>query len=160
MAGDAFLKLDGVTGESNDSKHKGEIDVEVFSFGVVQTGTSAFGGGGGAGKAAFENFSVTKRADKSSPILMLKCATGEHIKSAVLTVRKAGGQQVEYYKIKFTDLLVSSFHNSGSGHDDIPMETLSLNYAKIEFEYAPQNADGTLAGPSKAGYNVKENVKV
>ena len=160
MAGDMFLKLDGISGESADDKHKGEIDIMSFSFGVSQSGTQASGGGGGAGKASFQDLAVVKLADKSSPNLMLKCATGEHIKEATLTVRKAGGEQQEYYKIKLSDLLVSSFQNTGSDGDAIPTETLSLNYAKIEFEYKEQNAQGALAGVVKSGYDLKANKKV
>ena len=39
MAFDAFLKLDGVKGESFDNTHKGEIDILSFSWGVSQTST-------------------------------------------------------------------------------------------------------------------------
>ena len=35
---DYFLKLDGIPGESVDSKHKDEIDIMSFSFGETQTG--------------------------------------------------------------------------------------------------------------------------
>jgi type VI secretion system secreted protein Hcp len=160
MAVDMFLKLDGISGESADSKHKGEIDIESFSFGVSQPGTSSTGGGGGSGKASFSDLSIVKKADKSSPNLMLKCATGEHIASALLTVRKAGGSQQEYYKIKLTDLLVSNFQNTGSGGDSIPIESLSLNFAKIEFEYNEQDSKGGLKGVVKSGYDIKGNKKV
>lgn len=160
MASDMFLKLDGISGESADSKHKGEIDIESFSFGVHQTGTAAAGGGMGAGKASFSDVSIVKKADKSSPNLMLKCAIGEHIASAMLTVRKAGGQQQEFYKIKLTDILVTSFQNTGSeGGDAIPNESLSLNFSRIDFEYNEQDAKGGLKGVVKAGYDVKANKK-
>lgn len=159
MASDMFLKLEGISGESADSKHKGEIDIESFSFGVHQTGTASSGGGMGAGKASFNDLNIVKKADKSSPNLMLKCATGEHITSALLTVRKAGGQQQEYYKIKLTDVLVSSFQNTGSGHDAIPVETLALNFAKLDFEYNEQDSKGGLKGVVKAGYDIKGNKK-
>jgi type VI secretion system secreted protein Hcp len=159
MAVDMFLKLDGIKGESPDAKHKDEIQIQSFSFGVHQTGTSADGGGSGAGKASFEDIHITKAADIATPPLMEACATGKHIKSAILTVRKAGGKQEEYYKIKLTDLLVSNLSNTGHGNEQ-PMEQLSMNFAKIEFEYYPQKADGTLGGVSKAGYDIKKNVKV
>jgi type VI secretion system secreted protein Hcp len=159
MAVDMFLKLDGIKGESPDKAHKEEIQIQSFSFGVHQTGSSADGGGGGAGKASFEDIHITKAADIATPPLMEACATGKHIKNAVLTVRKAGGKQEEYYKIKLTDLLVSSLQNTGHGNE-APMEQLSMNFAKIEFEYYPQKADGTLGGVSKAGYDIKQNVKV
>ena len=174
---DAFLKLDGIDGESADSKHKGEIDVMSFSWGAAQTGVQATGGGGGAGKVHFMDFHITKKVDKSSPKLMLACADGEHLKSASFLVRKAGGEQLEYLKIKLTDVLVSSYKSAGSeavliglllpaiqgahkGGDEIPMEQVSLNFAKIEFSYQPQGADGKpQGGPIMAGWDVKGNVK-
>src|SRR6266487_1784839 len=136
---DAFLKIDGIKGESADEKHKGEIDLMSFSWGVHQTGTSATGGGGGAGKAHFEDLTIVKKTDAASPLLFLNCANGAHIKEANLVVRKAGGTQLEYLKIKLTDVLVSGL--SPTGHHDgdtVPLEQVSLNFAKVEFSYQPQ----------------------
>jgi len=101
------------------------------------------------------------KVNKASPKLFLVCATGEHIKKAVLTCRKAGKEQQEFYLVKMEDLLVSSYQTGGSSHGDvIPTDQISLNFAKIEFEYKPQKADGTLDAPVKAGYDLKSNKKV
>jgi type VI secretion system secreted protein Hcp len=159
---DAFLKLDGIKGESADAKHKGEIDIASFSWGVSQTGVSATGGGGGAGKVSFQDIHFVKKTDASSPLLMLNCANGAHIKEANFVVRKAGGTQLEYLKIKLTDILVSSFKDHGSQKgDEIPMESITLNFAKVEYTYQPQGADGKAqGGPILAGWDVKANQKV
>ena len=160
---DAFLKLDGIKGESADAKHKGEIDVMSFSWGASQTGVQATGGGGGAGKVHFQDLHIVKKTDAASPTLMLNCANGAHIKTGLLTVRKAGGEQLEYLKIKLTDILVSSFKDHGSNHtgDEIPVEQISLNFAKVEYQYQPQGADGKAqGGPVIAGWDVKANQKV
>jgi type VI secretion system secreted protein Hcp len=154
MAVDYFLKIDGVDGESQDQKHKGEIQVESWSWGVSQTGTSAHGSGLGAGRATFQDFSIMKHVDKASPHLMLKCATGEHIKKAVMIARKAGKDQMEYLKITFQDLLVPSYHTTGSG--DIPQESVSLNFSKVEYEYKEQKADGSLGGAVTKSYDLKQ----
>src|SRR5688500_18345117 len=130
MAVDSFLKLDGVKGESKDSKHAGEIDVLSWSWGVAQTGTMAYGGGGGAGKANFQDFSFMHNVDKSSPVLMLKCATGDHIKEATFTSRKAGKTQQEYLIVKINEILVTSVQPSGSSEH--PTESVSLNFSKIQ----------------------------
>src|SRR5215468_10033276 len=140
---DYFLKLDGIEGESHDSKHKGEIDLESWSWGESQTGTHSSGGGGGAGKVALQDFHFVMKVNKASPKLMLACADGEHIKKAVLTCRKAGKEQQEFLKITMSDLLVSSYQTGGSAKGDlVPLEQISLNYAKIEFEYKEQKPDG------------------
>jgi type VI secretion system secreted protein Hcp len=158
---DYFLKIEGIEGESQDSKHKGEIDVESWSWGETQTGTHAAGGGGGAGKVSMQDFHFVMKVNKASPKLMLACANGEHIKKAVLTCRKAGKEQQEFLKITMSDLLVSSYQTGGSGHSDIvPTDQISLNYSKIEFEYKEQKADGSLGAPVKSGWDLKANKAV
>ena len=155
---DYFLKIDGVDGESADAKHKGEIDVLSWSWGATQSGTMQYGGGGGAGKVQMHDFSFTMRMNKATPKLVLACSNGEHIKTATMVARKAGKQQQEYLKLTFTDILVSSYQTGGSGDSDVvPVESISLNFAKIEFEYKEQKADGTLAGAIKAHYDLKAN---
>ena len=158
---DYFLKIDGVEGESQDHKHKSEIEIESFSWGAVQTGTSSHGGGMGAGKVQMQDFHFVMRVNKASPKLMLLCASGTHVKNAILVARKAGKDQQEYLKVTFTDLLVSSFQTGGSGGTGVvPMDQISLNFSKVEIEYKEQKADGTLSGAIKAGYDLKLNKAV
>ena len=158
---DYFLKLEGIDGESADHKHKASIDLESWSWGESQTGTHSGGGGGGAGKVQMQDFHFVMKINKASPKLMLACASGEHIKKATLTCRKAGKEQQEFLKVTMTDLLVSSYQTGGSGHADIvPLDQISLNFAKIEIEYKEQKPDGTLGGATKAGWDVKANKTV
>ena len=154
---DYFLKIEGIEGESSDSKHKGEIEIESFSWGEVQSGTASSGSGMGAGKVSMQDFNFAMRLNKASPKLMLACAQGEHIKSAILTCRKAGKDQQEYLKVTFSDLMVSSFQTGGSGGSDvIPMDQIALNFTKVEMEYKEQKPDGTLGGTIKAHYDLKQ----
>ena len=158
---DYFLKLEGIEGESADKTHKGEIQLESWSWGETNAGTHGAGGGGGAGKVSMQDFHFVMKVNKASPKLFLACATGEHIKKAVLTCRKAGGEQQEFLKVNFTDLLVSSYQTGGSGGSDvIPMDQISLNFAKIEVEYKVQNEKGQTTSPVKAGYDVQKSAKV
>lgn len=158
---DFFLKIDGIDGESADGKHKGEIDLLSWSWGETQSGAHAAGGGGGAGKVSMQDFHFTMTVNKATPKLIQACAGGDHIKSAILTCRKAGGQQEEYLKYTFSDLIISSYQTGGSsGSGVIPTEQISFNYAKMEVEYKEQKADGTLGGAIKAGWDLKKNEKV
>lgn len=154
MSIDIFLKLDGISGESQDSKHKGEIEIESFSWGVSNAGSAAHGasGGGGAGKVSFQDFHFTTPVSAASPSIFRACATGKHIPKAVLTVRKAGERPVEFYKITLTDLLVSSYSQGGSSTDEsnAPVDQFSFNFAKIEVNYQQQNSDGTVTTPPNA----------
>lgn len=155
---DYFLKIDGIDGESGDSKHKNEIELQSWGFGATQSGTMHSGGGGGSGKVSVQDLHFVSSISKASPKLFLSCANGEHIKSAVLVARKAGKDQQEYYKITLSDLLVSSYQTGGSSHDGIvPVDQVSLNFAKIEIEYKEQKSDGTLGGTTKTGYDLKQN---
>jgi type VI secretion system secreted protein Hcp len=161
MAVDLFLKIDGIKGESKDDKHKDEIDVLSFSWGASQTGTFGGGGGGGAGKVSMQDFNFTMKVNKATPELLLACSSGKHIPKAEFTVRKAGGKQEPFLVIKFSDLLVSSYQTGASSEgDEIPIEQVSLNYAKIEYDYKEQQADGKLSGSIKFGWDLKKNVKV
>jgi type VI secretion system secreted protein Hcp len=154
---DYFLKIKDIEGESMDAKHKNEIDVQSWSWGETNAGSHAYGGGGGAGKVSMQDFSFTMHVNKASPKLLLACAQGTHIKEAKLTCRKAGKEQQEYLIIKFTDLLVSSFQTGGSQGEVVPMDSIALNFAKIEYEYYPQKEDGTLGAKVPVWYNLKEN---
>jgi type VI secretion system secreted protein Hcp len=158
---DAFLKIEGIEGESADAKHKGEIDLHSFSWGESNAGTFSVGGGGGAGKVSMQDLHFTMKINKASPKLFLACAAGEHIKKATLTCRKAGKDQQEFLKYDLSDILISSYQTGGSsGGSEIPMDQISLNFSKIEMGYKEQKADGTLGGEVKAGWDVKANKKV
>lgn len=155
MAVDVFLKLGDIKGESKDSKHKDEIEVLSWSWGVSQTGSMGRGSGGGAGKANFNDISIMHAVDKATPVLMTKCATGEHIKDATLVARKAGKGQQEYLIIKMNDILITSVQPSGSSEH--PMESVSFQFAKIALEYKPQKDDGSLDAGIHFKYDVKAN---
>lgn len=155
---DYFLKIDGIEGESTDSRRGGEIIIESWSWGETNSGHSA-GGGGGAGKVSMQDFHFVMKANKASPKLMLAVATGKHLKEATLTgVRRTDGEQ--FLEIRLSDLLVSSYQTGGSSGDVVPTDQISLNFTKIEFTFWPELPDGTLGAPVKAGYDLKANKKV
>jgi type VI secretion system secreted protein Hcp len=158
---DYFLRIDGVAGESTDSKHKGWLDVESWSWGETQSGTVHAGGGGGAGKVQFQDFHFTTKVSKASPKLFLACASGQHLKEAQLVARKAGKGQQEFLQWTFSDLLVSSYQTGGSEAGDLlPMDQVSLNFAKVKVSYKAQKADGSLDAAITAGWDIKTNKKI
>jgi type VI secretion system secreted protein Hcp len=178
---DHFLKLDGIDGESQDSKMKGQIDVLSFSFHALQGGTSAVGGGGGKGRVALGDVVITKNIDKASPALFQYCCSGQPITKAVMTSRKAGKDQQPYYVVTMTDVLVSSHatgYTSGTGStgsaaplipgrsnvvsnipadDWLATETITLNYSTISIAYSEQGADGSVKGAITKGWDAKGN---
>jgi type VI secretion system secreted protein Hcp len=157
MASDIFAKIGDIKGESLDSKHKDEVEVLSWSWGVAQSGTMAHGGGGGEGKASFNDFNFTHHVDKASPVLLKACATGEHIKDATITVRKAGKGQQEFLIIKMSDIIITSVNPSGSGDSAATAESVALQCAKVDLEYKPQKADGSLDAGLHFKYDIKGN---
>jgi len=153
---DYFLKIDGIEGEAQDTKHKNEIQLVSWSFGETNHGKANVGLGMGAGKVQMGDFHFVMRSNKASPKLFLACADGEHIKKAVLTCRKAGKDQQDYLKWTFSDLLVSSYQTGGSEHGDVvPLDQISINFTEAQIDYKEQKADGTLGGAVSTKYNVK-----
>lgn len=143
MATDMFIKVGDIKGEAQDAAHKDEIDVLAWSWGMSQSGTMHTGGGGGSGKASVQDLSFTKYVDTSTPPLMRSCVTGEHIPKALFTVRKAGGNPVEYVKITLEEIIVTSVSAGGSGGEDRLTENVTLNFAKVKYEYTSQKPDGS-----------------
>lgn len=157
---DCFLKIEGIDGESLDDGHKNEIEVLSWSWGASQPASMATGSGGGTGKVSMQDFSFSIRNGKASPKIMLACAKGKHIKSATFTCRKAGGDQEEFLVFTLTDCIISSYSTGGSGGGDLPIESVSVNFAKVEMQYKPQGSDGSLGSLVKTGWDLKTNTKV
>ena len=147
---DYFIKFDGIKGESTDAKHKDEIDVESWSWGETHA-TAARRQRRRSRQGRDAGLPLRDGPEPGSVGLMKACATGQHIKTATLSARKAGKGQQEYLTFKFHDVLVSSFQTSGSEEAFVPTDSVSFNFAKIEVEYKPQKADGSLGSPSSSG---------
>jgi len=163
MAYDAFLKIDGVTGESQKEGHTGQIELMSFSWGASNPTTVGHGTGLAAGKVSLSDFSIMKVTDKASPTLFLNCASGKSTDKASVFIQKAtGGTTGEtYLQYDFTHIFVTSIQWSGStGGDDSPSESVSFAYEQVQITYKPQDATGKLGSQVIAGWNQAMNKKV
>ncbi len=137
-ASDMFLSfVPEIKGESADKAHTNKVDVLAWSWGLANSGTTHAGTGGATGKASFQDLSLTKYVDKASPKLMERCANGKPLSEATLIVRTAGATPVEYLKIKFEEVLVSSVSTGGSGGEDRLTENVTFNFARLSLTYTP-----------------------
>lgn len=159
MAIDMFLKISDIKGESTDARHKGEIDVLAWSWGMSNPGITPTGGGGGAGKVSVQGISITKRCDAATAPLTMACCSGQHYKEAMLAVRKAGKTPFEYLKISMKDVLIASQSTGSEGGENLT-ENITLNFAEFKLEYTSQKADGSAGATYTAGWNIAKNVKV
>jgi type VI secretion system secreted protein Hcp len=161
MAVDMFIEIDGIPGESQKEGNEGKIDITSFSISAHNNGSFHDGGQGGtSGKASISDVTFTKKVDKASGPLIAACASGKHIPKAKMFAQKAAGKKsLVYYTLELTDVLVSSIANSGSAGDEMH-ESVSLNFAQMNFNYVPQKKDGTADGAVKAGFNAQKNKEV
>ena len=156
MAPDIFAKIGDIKGESLDDKHKDQIEILSWSWGVSNSGSIAVGTGAGAGKANFSDLSFTHKLDKASPVLMARCAAGTHLKEATITHRKAGKGQQEFLIIKLSDVLITAV-SDGDSDGDSPVESVSLAFGKVDLEYRPQKADGSVDAGIHFKYDIRAN---
>ncbi len=159
MAVDCLLKITGLDGESRIKGHEKEIDVLAWSWGMTQSGSMHIGGGGGSGKVSVQDISLTKYVDKASPTLIKYCCNGKHFTEALLTVRKAGENPVDYLKIKMKEVIIASVSTGGSAGEDRLTENVTLNFAKFEVNYTPQKDDGTPEAAVDMTWNIKANAE-
>ena len=154
---DFFIKIDGIAGESKDSKHAGQIDVLNWGYAVSQSSSANTGGGGGVGKAHFSELVFTHYIDKSTPNLMKYCASGKHIPSVELSCCKVGDGQQEYMKVVMTDVLITHVRPTGDSSSPRVMEEVGISYSTIKVEVKEQNANGSMGAAVTGAWDVKEN---
>jgi type VI secretion system secreted protein Hcp len=162
MAFDAFLKIDGIPGESTDSKHAAQIEILSFSHGLSQpsAGSRSTSGAASAERCNHQDFSVVKTLDKASAKLALHCCNGKHIPSVVLELCRATGDKQPYMKYSMKDVIVSSVRPGGSaqGGEQLPLEEVSFNYGEIKWEYVEtDHGTGKPKGNVAAEWSLKEN---
>lgn len=157
---DAFLKLENIKGESADEKHKGQIDIVNWHWGMNNDGTGQHGAGSGAGKVKVHDISITKLVDASSPILMKACVQGDHIKKGTITVRKAGGKQLEYFKIDLEEILVSGIQCASEPGSPVLNEQITLNFRSFKVVYTPQTESGAAGAPVEYGYDLAKGKSI
>jgi type VI secretion system secreted protein Hcp len=156
MAVDIFAKLGDIKGESTDDKHKDEVEVLSYSWGVTNPAHIGTGGGGGAGRATFQDLSIVHKIDKASPNLLKACATSEHLKEATITFRKAGKGQQDFLIIKMNDVIITGVAQSAAG-GEVGSENVSLEFAKVDWEFKPQKPNGTLDPGIHFVFDIKAN---
>lgn len=162
MAFDAFIKIDGIPGESTDDKHKDWIEVISYDHHIEQpaSSTASSVGGATAERVNHGTFNFLHQLDKATPKLLEACCTGKHIKEVTIEFCRAGGDKVKYMEIKLEQVLISAVSENGasSAESGFPAEAVSLSYGKIKWTYTQQKrADGAGGGNVSAGWDLTAN---
>ncbi|HTO47440.1 MAG TPA: type VI secretion system tube protein Hcp [Burkholderiales bacterium] len=158
-AEDLFLKIEGIVGESTDAKHAKEIVLLSYTQSFMNPVSTTSGGGGGTGKVNCGDVKVTKLVDRASPFLIAGVATGKAYPTALITFRKAGKTQIEYYKVTLSEVFLDAITQTDASPTDATtiLEQLSMSAAKFQFEYRPQNADGSMGAAVKFSWDCRAN---
>lgn len=154
---DFYVKIEGITGESKDSKHAGWIDALSVGYGVHQDASAFTGGGVGVGKATFDTVAFDHYVDKATPNLLQYCAAGKHIPTVEVSCCKAGDGSQEYMRITLSDCIIVRAGPNGDTKDARLQESISIAYSKIKVEVKEQNANGSMGAAVTGAWDVKQN---
>jgi type VI secretion system secreted protein Hcp len=158
MAGNVFLKLGDIKGESKHTDHTDWIDVLAWSWGMSRDGTFHVGGGGSGGTAHVSDLNFTKELDAASADIQMKLLTGKHYSDATLHVIKEGDKPMVALEIKMEDVIIAA--HSSSGSTGLPMENVSLNFAKVHYKYTGQEASGAEGTSPDFHYSIQEGAEM
>lgn len=159
-----FIEIEGVKGESTATQGKDKMEILSFSHGVAMPLTAGASSNARAhGRCQHQDFTFTKYLDIASPTLNLKVCGGDNIKKIELTVFQADkndGDMVQYYKITFTDCIMTNVSVSG-GSGGRPVETITFNYRKIAWSYAQQGQPSPAGkkGSTEGAWDLEANKK-
>lgn len=156
MAENMWIKMDGCKGEATDAKHKDEIDVDSYSWGLSHP-VDPGGSGQSAGESTATALVVSKTVDVATPNLMKFCMNAKTFPTVVLTCRKRGTDPVEYLKITMKNTIVSSVQTSGAGEGSPAQESVAFSFTAVEIEYTPQSDEGAPGGAVKATWDFAKN---
>ena len=155
---DAFLKIEGIEGESVDDRHKGWIDVDSYQWRADKP-VDGYGSNRTTRVTTHQDFTVTKWVDKSSPKLMLAVCDGQHIPSVRLEMVRTTSNTVQTMAYDLLEAIVTSVRPGGGstqGQEE-PTEAFSLNYAKIAWTYTEQDrATGAITYQDSASCEVED----
>lgn len=161
MSAQMFLKLDGIAGQTTVEGVAKQIECLSFSHGISHPMT--FGPSNAArtaGRPNHQDFIITKYLDESSPKLIEHCNRGEDVKTATFTFSQSdgpSGKVTPLWVVTMTKAIINSI-STGGGGSEIPVETLTLNYTTIKWEFKAQTEDATKKGTAATGWDLTKNV--
>jgi type VI secretion system secreted protein Hcp len=155
MAIDVFLRIDGITGESQNPNFKGQIELNSFSFGA--TNVVNIGSGSGSGKVTFTPITVTKLPDTTSPVLFLAVCQGTKAATATVSFVQPGASAA-YITFDLGTVIASGLTTSVT--NGVTLETITLVCGSLKYTVVTYNAAGAATGTVTDGWDITKNVKL
>ncbi|WP_198119435.1 Hcp family type VI secretion system effector [Massilia rhizosphaerae] len=160
MAADYYLQLDGIKGESADSRHPGWIECKSISWNIHQpkSATASTSGGHTAERAEVSEITLSKLVDLASPILAQTCACGKTIPKAKLEMLRAdgNGEPVKYFEVELENVLIAHIAPAFDGID-MACESIGLKFSKVKWRYTRQKISGGASGNTAGGWDLASN---
>jgi type VI secretion system secreted protein Hcp len=159
-----YLKLSGpdLRGESMDKEHSEWIELNALRHQMRQptSAVASSAGGHAVGRTEHGDMTVLKEVDSSSPPMYQALSGGTTFQSAHIDLyRDAGdGKRVKYLEIQLKNVLISQIFLA-VGDGPLPVETISLRYAAIQWKYQKQNIDGRQAGMTQGAWSLTKSDK-
>jgi len=154
----AFLELQGIDGESTDQEYSDKIEVQSIEWGSSNNSSFEHGTGSSIGVGAIHDITCAKYTDKASLNLHKYCVTGKVIPSGQVTLLKLQDQtKIAYFKVKLTNIVVTSWNIRANGDGQLPMEHFTLHFVKSESTYLPQGDSGDPAGNVDFNWDIQTN---
>lgn len=178
---DAFLKMEGISGESRDDRHPEWIEILEFSHSINNVASLA-GGGNLPGspttspdapvnararararaRVSFSDFSIVKSIDSASPLIYLACCNGKFIQTVILEVYRSGGEETKILKIQLDSVVITnvSYGTHTQDGDGYLVETVTLNFERISWTCEPNMNDGATGGLVEEGWDLCSNAQL
>ncbi|MCI3947104.1 fimbrial protein [Pseudomonas syringae] len=163
MSIDAYLWIDGISGESTDSHCKNWIEINTFCLSASQSvsRTASSAGGATVSRVYLSDFSIVKLADSATPKILEACCAGRHIKQMKLCVRRAGSDKQKYLEYVFDEVIISGVFSGNlfeRSPSNFPEEVVRFNYAKVSMQYSQQSrSTGLIIGQISGGWDQIRN---
>ena len=153
-----FMKFGDKKGDVDTTQYKEWIMCHSFQFGSGRgIGSAAASGGNRQGShATVSEITVSKNLDPSSLHLWRDGLDGKLNTKVEFAFTLADQDNSEYLHVTLTDTGVSGFSMSSGG--DRPSESISLNFAKIEFKDVKVSQDQTSKTPFAVNYDLSKQV--
>ena len=155
-----LMKFDpGIPGTSTMKGAEAQIELLSFSHGVAMQITGDVSNTERtSGKPNHQDFTVTKYLDQSSPKLNEACCKGDNFKSVEVVVgRNDKGAVIPLIKYTLKNVVLSSISIGGGGGDK-PVETVTMNYNHITWDFHTQKAEGAEQGHVDTKWDLAKNV--
>lgn len=150
-----FIQIPDIPGEAKAKGFEEQIECLSLAHGVSQAATATQSGSLGDANCHHQDMSLSKLADLATPLLLMACSEAKNFPEIVICVTKTvSSSQMTYFKVTLNECILTSVSYSGDG-ESAPVESITINYAKVAWEYTSVDKTGTVGGSTEGSYDLE-----